>query len=288
MTLEDLIYKRMCDSEDLQRLLASYQKSPAVFYQSAPDDTSEGWASKKQYPRIDYVIDYQANPERKTNGVITLNIYCTTSGAPPEDIEPLVRDLLNDMFLSPTDGAPYAITWARTDAFEIKGDAQIIGVTVTFDIYAFPSHETVDPDPIQTMNLYVEKLFLSAIVIGGSKEIPESFQPTSKTPVFYFRLVGLDLDRETNTVAWMNGTIACHIFAGGEEVKYLKALADQMALAGEVIMPDTSPMFIRRLQADTSLNALVTGQLQISTQFGILRRSSLPLTLEEGVINYRA
>ena len=288
MTLEDLIYQRLCGSVDLQAVLASYQEVPAVFYQSAPDDTSGGWENRRQYPRIDYVIDYQANPERKTSGVITLNIYCASDGVPPEEIEPAVRSLLKDVFLSPTEGAPYALAWARTDAFEIKGDAQIIGVTVTFDIYAFPSHETVDPDPIQTMNHYIEKMYRNAIVIGGNREIPETFQPTAEKPVFYFRLIGLDLDRETNTVAWMNGTIACHLFAGGEEVKYLKALTDMLALAGEVLMPDTSPMLIRRLQADASLSALVAGQLRLYTQFGILRRAPLAHILDHGEIEYRA
>lgn len=288
MTLEDLIYQRLCNHRPLRECLATYGDAPAVFYQSAPDDTSDGWKDKTQYPRIDYVIDYQANPDRKTSGVLTLNIYCSGNGAAPEDVEPIVQILLKDVFLTTSDGTPYAMAWARSDAFDIKDDAPITGITLTFDIFAFPSHETVDPDPIQTMNCYIERIYPSAKIIGGNTSLPEEFQPSAEAPAFYFRLAGLDTDRETNTVAWMNAAIACHIFAGGQEVKYMKAIADRLALAGEVIMPDTSPMFIKRLQADASLNALVTGQLRISAQFGILRRSPLPLTLEESVIHYRA
>lgn len=288
MTLEDLIYRRLCNHQPLKDCLATYADAPAVFYQSAPDDTSDGWKEKTQYPRIDYVIDYQANPERKTSGVLTLNIYCSSKGAAPEDIEPTVQSLLRDVFFTTSDRTPYAMAWARSDAFDIKNDAPIIGVTVTFDIYAFPSHETVDPDPVQTMNHYIEEKYPSAIVIGGNTALPEEFQPTADAPVFYFRLAGLDTDRETNTVAWMNATIACHIFAGGQEVKYMKALADSLALAGEVIMPDTSPMFIKRLQADAALNALVAGQLRLSTQFGILRRAPLAHLLDHSEVEYRA
>ena len=77
MTLEDIIYSRLTTDTTLGSQLAKYGKKPAVFFQTAPDDTATGWGQKKQYPRIDYIVDYVSNPERKTSGVLTLNIRST-------------------------------------------------------------------------------------------------------------------------------------------------------------------------------------------------------------------
>lgn len=74
-------------------------------------------------------------------------------------------------------------------------------------------------------------------------------------------------------MAWMNGTIAAHIFAPEEvRLKWMKAITDALALAGEVEMMDTSPMFLTNIKADSGAPPLTTGQLRISVRFGIIRR----------------
>lgn len=276
MTLEDLIYNRLTKSDDLQRLLAVYAGKPAVFYLTAPDDKAIGWKQRKQYPRIDYAVDLQRNPERKTSGILTLNILSAEDGTTPEELEPIVRQLLCGVFLQPDNAPPFALAWARSDAFDQRtdGDGLITGATVSFDVYAFPSQTTSDPDPVLAMNHYIEDITPEVFVIGGRKAIENEFTPTEDNPAVYFRLESMQLQRETNTVAWMDAVIACHIFARGEETAWLKALTDNLALAGEVIMLDKSPMFMQNLKADSSLDALSTGQLHLYTRFGILRRPS--------------
>ena len=73
-TLEDLIYERLTGPDGPGGKLARFAGKPAVFYQYAPDDTDEGWEGD-QYPRIDYVVDMQANPERHTSGAMVVNIW---------------------------------------------------------------------------------------------------------------------------------------------------------------------------------------------------------------------
>lgn len=275
MTLEDLIYSRLTESDDLQRSLTKYGEKPAVFYLTAPDDKATGWNQRKQYPRIDYAVDMQHNPERKTSGVLTLNILSTEDGEPPEELEPIVRRLLCGVFLQPDNAPPFALAWARSDAFDQRtGDGLIAGITATFDVYAFPTQTTSDPDPVLAMNHYIEENAPEVFVIGGRKAIERILIPTRDTPAFYFRLESLQLQRETNTVAWMDTVIGCHIFAGGAETEWLKAFVDNLALAGEVIMLDHSPMLLQNIKADSSLDALSTGQLHIYARFGILRRPS--------------
>ncbi len=274
-TFEDLLYRRMTENETLKTTLAKYRKAPAVFYQTAPDDTAKGWNQGKQYPRIDYVVDYISNPERKTSGILTLNIMSTEDGTPPEELDPIVRQLLCGIFITPDNAPPYSLAWSRSDTFDqdrSNGDGIVIGITLTFDVYAFPLQTTTDPDPVLAMNHYIERLIPAAEVIGGLKPTGQIYTPTPEAPAFYFRLETLQMQRETNTVAWMDCTIICHIFAGGEETTWLKYIVNELALAGEVIMLDTSPMFLRNLQADNTLDALATGQLRLYVRFGILRR----------------
>lgn len=277
MTLEDLIYNRLLASEDLTDKLAKFDNLPAIFYQAAPGDQNEGWKGKKQYPRIDFVVDMQANPERQSSGLMTLNIWCNEAGDPPEDIEPEVRAALCDVFMQPAEQPPYCLAWVRSDSFELSANtikgSHVNGITILFDVLAFPCQETIDPDPIMAMNEFIKEWEPAAVLIGRDK-IPDYFTAGKYAPAFYFRLATLELAQETNTVAWMNGSIAGHIFAPTAEARlqWLKYLVDTLASQGEVIMLDTSPMFIRSIKADSAANYLIIGQLRINVRFGILRR----------------
>ena len=273
MTFEDIIYNRLTESEDLKSMLAEYTESPAIFYLTAPDDKSDGWSNGEQYPRIGYVVDWQSNPERKTSGVLTLEILCTETGVTPEEIEPVVRQLLCGVFIQPDNASPLAMAWSRSEAYDQKNDdGLIIGVTVTLDVYAFPNQVTSDPDPVLAMNHFIDTNAPEMFVISGRVPIDGVLVPTYEKPAIYFRQESIQIQRQTNTVAWMDAVIACHIFAGGREVEWMKWLTDILALRGEVIMLDHSPMFMQNLKADSSLDALSTGQLRLYVHFGILRR----------------
>lgn len=287
MTLEDLIYARLTAANPLKERLTKFDGAPAVFYQMAPTDKATGWAGKREYPRIDYVVDMQTNPERQTSGILTLNIWADEAGIPPEELEPEVRAALCDVFLQPEEGPPFSLAWASTNAFEERTQAKpntiVVGATVTFDVFAFPIQETTDPDPILAMNKFVKDWEPAAVVIG--KDSIESFYTaTTKRPAFYFRLITLQTSQETNTVVWMNATIAGHIFAEPEgRLQWLKALTDALAIQGEVTMLDTSPMFIQTIKADSSADRLTTGQLRLYVRFGILRRPKYAHTLMHAI-----
>lgn len=283
MTLEDLIYTKLSNPTGPAAKLARYGDAPAIFYQAAPEDTAAGWYGKRQYPRIDYTVDMQANPERHSCGILTLNIWCSEQCAPPEDLEPEVRAMMREVFMQPDESPPYSLAWVRSDAFEGRSQANpatlVNGITVLFDLFAFPVQETTDPDPILAINEYVKQWAPDALVIG--KDTLERFQiATTDQPIFYFRLASLQLQRETNTVAWMDGMIAGYIYAPEEtRLKWLKTLVDVLSLDGEVTMLDTSPMFLRGIKADSAADPLTVGQLRLQIRFGLLRRSKYAHTL---------
>lgn len=277
-TLEEIIYNRLITSSELAEKLTTYRDKPAVFYQTSPDDTQRNWSKNREYPRVNFVIDYQANDDRRTSGVLTVDIWCSGNGAQPEDIEPIIRSLLQDVFMTPEGGYPYAFLWSKSEPFQSSLQSEknasgiVVGATVTFEIFEFSKQETTDPDPIQALNRYIKGLADDCVVIA-EKNLPEIIEPSGNNPVFYFRLERLRRNRETNTVVWLDANIACHIFAAGEEIRWLRALTDDLLLRGEVTMLDSSPMFVTNLSADNSQNALTKGQLNISAQFGLLRLS---------------
>jgi hypothetical protein len=283
--IEELLYARMTTYPALIGKLAKYDDAPAVFYQIAPSDKAGGWNNKVQYPRIDVTVDMQANPERQSSGQAIINIWCNETGMMPEEIEPDVRAALCGVFMTPEGEPPYCLAWQRTDAFEdSRGEAdqgnQVIGMTILFDIFAFPNQITSDPDPIMAMNRFMKELESGVTVIGHDTLTPY-YEPQAAAPAFYFRIISMETSDETNTVAWMNGTIAGHVFAPTAEarLRWIKYLIDTLALAGEITMLDNSPMMIRRLTADAGLDALSQGQIRMQVRFGILRRAMYqPLT----------
>ena len=154
MTLEELIYKRFTESENLVSQLAVYAGKPAVFRPVSPEGNQEGWESKTQFPQLIYNFDLQANEERKSAGTLAVSLLCqNTTEITPENIEPEVRKCLKDVLLKPEHGTPYAFAWARSDAFEMEETKSrlVIGIEIRFDILEYPSQETLDPDPVMAV-----------------------------------------------------------------------------------------------------------------------------------------
>lgn len=279
-TLEDLVYTRLTAWPELLNKLAKYKGKAAVFYQNAPSDTTPSWKGAKQYPRIDYTIDMQADPERQSSGQAVFNIWSIDNGIMPEEIEPEVRKALCGIFMTPDGEPPYCLAWRRSENFSANSSNieekanQVIGITMLFDVFAFPNQITSDPDPILAINYFVKEWEPSATVIGHDK-LTNYYEPQAKAPAFYFRLASIEASDQTNTVAWMNGAIVGHVFAPTAEARlqWIKYLIDTLATRGEVTMLDTSPMTIRRLSADAGLDPLSQGQIRIQMHFGILRRA---------------
>lgn len=289
MSLEELIQKRLCSSENLTKHLTKYAGNPAVFSPEAPSDNQEEWENKVHYPRIEYSYELQANEERKSNGTLAVSLLCqNTVDISPEAIEKELRECLRDVLLKPENDAPYGFAWARTDVFTMKDkkDNLIIGSEVRFDILEFPNQETTDPDPIMAINKYVKGLYPESVIIGSSrmKEITEA---TKECQVIYCGLIASEKAQETNTVAWMDGKIAVHILCPDYEtrLKMAAAIANQLSLDGEVIMLDSSPMFVKRLQANYKADYLKAGQILVTVHYGLLRYKAKPHNLRKAEVN---
>ncbi len=291
MVLEELIYKRFAGSENLVKRLALFGGAPAVFSPDPPEESQEGWGGNTHYPQVIYNFDLQANEERNSAGVLSVSLLCqNTTEVTPEAIEPLVRDCLRDVVLKPAGGAPYCFAWARTDAFTIeeKKGSVTIGSEVRFDILEYPSWETSDPDPVMAACKYIKGLYPECLIMGYDR-MEEITEATAGCPVIYCRLVSADKSRETNTVAWMDGRIAVHILCPDSEtrIKMAAAIADAIALDGEITMLDHSPMFIKGLQVNYKSDYLKDGQVFVTGHYGLLRYKAKPHTLTAAHVQYK-
>lgn len=275
--IEPLILKALRRPRAITDLLTTFKGNPAVFYMQAPTDKDAGWATL-QYPRADYTVDWTYNPERKAAGAVEINVWCLNTGAmvPPEDIGEVIREELRDLFMTDDTGEVYALEWQRTDSFEAGGQNEplTIGVTLRFDLLAFPVQATTDPDPVEGLNDWIKAAAPEAKVVGVDK-LPELFRPMPDTPVIYARL-GSDGSQMRNSyaVAWMDVQMPVHVFAPSTTARQLlcRQLCNALALDGECRLRDGSPMLIRSVAINASANPLRQGQLTVTGRYGVLRR----------------
>lgn len=279
--IENLIYEAMIADLSITKNLALYEGKPAIFYQQAPSDMNDEWTTAKMFPRITYNVDWSLNPERKSSGSMTVEILCLNETAIyPEDISGDVLSCLSDLFMTDESGT-YAVCWKSTDNFDIGGgvygeqtrtEPKVIGVIISFDILAFPFQLVCSPDPIQGLNNFIKKCLPNSMIIGYD-EIPRLWKPIDNKPAIYCRLSSeTSIARQSFSVTWLSPTLNVHLFAPNSSMKqkYLQYIYHLLSLEQEVILDDTSPMFIKNITYNMSLEPLYEGQMTIIAEYGIL------------------
>lgn len=289
MKLEGLIQKRLLGNRELTGLLTEYCGSPAIFFGDAPDNNQGNWRNGLTMPRISFNYDTLADKERKSAGSLYVSIYCENSKAggfvSPENIAPIVTKLLKDVIFSPDDFGIFYCSWNRTDPYTVRekegsGAAYtnnyVIGCDVTFDILEYPIQEGTDPDPVMALNRYIAETVPEAVVLYYHR-IEDLVETSNERPVVYVRNEGYTLDRQTNTVCWMRGSLYIHVLCpdSSMRMKIITGLANKIALAGEVIMLDNSPMLVSTIEGNNSADYMTVGQVRLETTYGILRTGAV-------------
>ena len=278
-----LVEGQVSADTQLGGMLAVFDGQPAFFYQKAPHDDTPGWGTPK-YPRLDFNVDMRHDPERKTEGTMTFNIVCSREcpdigGQDPDRaIEARLMELVSGTFYTGSDRANVCAEWERSDEFFIGGNQgqdtlpEIYGLTVTFELMEFPEQITTDPDPVQGLNEWTKRHFGKMTAIGYD-EMPPIWKPTDENPAIYWRFEGTaSTNRQSYAVTWFTGTFAAHVLAESvtERNKWTKAIIQRAQVDGEIILPDTSPMFINRITIRHNADPLREGQLGLTGQYGVL------------------
>lgn len=272
--VEEKINDYLLNNPLITQFLTTYNGKPAVFLQEAPEDTAAGWGDG-QYGRLVFGVDYAGDPERAVSATLWVDIYSHKNGPDPEEIAPVVSDEMNNRFFA--DGNEViALAWNATSGFqETKNDKLVNGITLTFDVLYFPSQLTTEPDPVEAINRWTKERLQNALVIGVD-ELPASWTPR-ENPTIYWRIVSIGpstLYPDTFNCTWHSADLSGHFMIDDTNTRLTvcKALIDELAAAGPVIMADKSPMFVTRISARTANDAIKVGQITVSASYGVLRK----------------
>ncbi len=283
MTLEQLIYEKLTSDAVLAGRLAVFAGRPALFERQAPADADPGWAGP-QYPRIDYGVDRAEEPERRVEGRAAFNVWCLTdSQAMPEDVERRLRELLDGAVFHPADEPVTALRWSRSDGFESargEHDELVLGVSVLFDLLAFPSQATFSPDPVAALNAWTET------ALPELQVDPTAWAPTDANPAVYWRVVSLEVRERTAAVAWVQVAAAGHVLAPtpAGRLPWIRRLCERLATDGRTALDDGSPLLFCAVAADGHADPLRTGQVRLTARFGVLQPAAEQTVLGRAVV----
>lgn len=275
----EAVYRLLSENAALTENLAAFGQEPAVFYQSAPDDTDPMWGPK-QCPRLVYTLEMQGDPERHTSGRLTVDILTDKNSCEPEDLDQIIRCLLSGVFFTDASKTTYAVLWDRSDLFDEfepgKGTTArgILGITAVFDVVEFPVQLTTDPDPVQAMHLW-SKGSLNNVLVVGCDALPPVWKPTGEQAAIYWHLnsIGPAPMIDSWTVSWHGVQLAGHILADHTQMQSIaKVIIDALQQAGEVLMADDSPMFVTRIVYSSGADPIKQGQITLSATYGTLRK----------------
>lgn len=269
--MEEIIYKYICTQ--FEETISKYADAPSVFNTQAPDDMDENW-NDAQYPRVIFDLNMQANPERKISGQLFIDVMCEneTSSIQPEELESIAKNAVDGCFFSNQE-LTISAQWNRSDVFSANDD-KVSGITLTFDVMAYPVQETEEPDPILAVNLWLKTLYQDAYVIGKDT-LPEVWKPTDESPAIYCRLSNLGESsrmKSTAAVTWIGSTMNINIMAPSEKVRsiMIKNSIQILENATRLILNDGSPMLIDKINGNMAANPLREGQIQIKATYGVL------------------
>lgn len=283
-SLKQLIYKRLIETSEIAWLCAEYGGKPAIFDTEAPGDQQEGWNGKTQYPRINIVLDMQANEERSSSGTLIVTVYTERTSMVILELEALVKTCFRDLLISPDDGGPYSFAWSRTEPFTLQGN--VIGVEISFDIMEYSGQQTTDPDPIIALSRYIKEIYPESVVLGIDK--PGNFADAAKAPIFYCRIITMDKanGHNMNTVAWMDCRIAVHLLCPDKatNLKMIAAITHHLSVDERIILLDGSPMNLSEVKLDKQADYLKAGQLYVTGRFGLVKYQKKPHTIIKNII----
>ena len=232
-----LVSEQLSADTQIAGMLASYNGAPALFYQKSPSDSRCGWGDVR-YPRVDFNVDMRHDPERRTAGILTANIWCTTECQavgeldPDRAIEQRVIELVSGTFYTGDGQETICAEWDRSDEFAYEGGSntqdntapEVYGLTMVFLLMEFPVQLSVAPDPVQGLNAWMKQHFPSMTVIAYDA-MPPVWKPTDENPAVYWRFEGTaSTSRQSYAVTWFTGTFAAHIIAESvtERNKWIK------------------------------------------------------------------
>ena len=270
--IERALYQHLQSCIELEPFLASHSGRMAIFNQEAPDDMDKGWDAT-QYGRLVFAVDMTDDPERNVSGVLQVDYMCEKDKQAPEEVEPIIRPLMDGYFFKSAEGT-IAAQWRASNYFTTTTE-KVVGVTLTYDLLAFPNQKTIEPDPITLLNKWTSES-IDGVVVIGYDELPDVWRPAEKSVAIYWQLGQIQKCNwipDTYNCSWQTATINGHIMAPDENTAILIArwISSVLTIKKRLIFDDNSPLMLdRNIRVNPTLDMLRTGQITLEGTYGIL------------------
>ena len=274
--IEQALYEHLIEQQALADILGRYNNKPAIFNQKAPTDNDELWEA--QYGRVVFAVDLQGDPARIMSGTLMVDISCQEKDQVPEEIEPVVRQLIHGYFFS-NGTFTVAAQWKNT-AYFTESVNEVVGCTVAFSLLAFPVITTSDPDVIARFNKWTSEMFPGLHVINYAELPAQAWKPTGAESAVYWRLVQdspAGWIPDTFQTIWRTAAVRCHIFSESNAIAATVArdLITRLYAEKRILKSGESPIMVnRRNSADLAEDPLRTGQVSVEATYGIVISSS--------------
>lgn len=272
--IEQAVYQHLISQESLEPFLATYAGQPAVFNQEAPADTDALWGAGSQYGRIVFYEDLLGDPERTMGGTLSVDIQCKENEQYPEQMEPLLRALIHGYFFS---NGTFTVEaqWKNSSYFTEPTD-RVNGVTITFDILAFPILTTSKPDVIARINEWTAAMFPELHVINYEPLPSTAWKPDAGSSAVYWRVQTDNPARwipDTFQTIWRTANLKGHIFSqdvSTASIEATKIITKLYAVKRLIKDGETPIMTNRQNTADNAADPLKTGQISVESTYGII------------------
>lgn len=271
--IEQALYEHLQEQIDLRPFLATHNSKMAIFNQEAPGDKDKGWGKGPQYGRIVYAVDLQGDPERTMGGMLSVDIICKEDEQVPEEIEPLVRELIHGYFFS-NGTFTVAAQWKNTSYFTEPTNS-VTGCTVTFNLLAFPIITTSVPDVVARFNAWCDDI--PNLYVINHKPLPRAaWKPSDDESAVYWR-VAMEAPAgwipNTYQTIWQTATVKGHIFSETPAVatNVARDLTLRLYALKRLMKDGEAPIMVNRKNTtDYSADPLRTGQVTVEATYGVI------------------
>ncbi len=266
--IDKAIYEHLVSDPELSPLLTVYDDKPSVFNQEAPPDTDTLWAKGAQYSRIIFALDIQGDPARTIEGSLSLDIQCAAGKQFPEELEPVVRKLIDGYFFS-DEGCTMEAQWIDTRYFTEPAH-QVSGVTLAFTLLAFPM---LGGNITKRLNEWTSERFPELLVLNRDS-LPSAWKPSAEKKAVYWRMASTRPARwipDTYQTVWRTATFYGHVFAPDIETVEEISQAITMKLYSDrrlVKRGESQIMVDRNNSYDAGADALRMGQITVEATYG--------------------
>jgi hypothetical protein len=140
---------------------------------------------------------------------------------------------------------------------------------------------TYAPDPVAALQNWTKETWPEV------HTDPATWSPADAAPGIYWRMVRLTPTEITAAVNWIEAQINGHILAPSAAIRlnWVRKVTEGLVKQRRLKMTDDGPLELLRVTADSEVDPMRRGQIQLTARFGVLRSIARYERLKKAVTN---